>query len=528
MTVNTGPYGSHTLAPGVSTHAARGICFGLLCAAIFQACWPTVQGLVHVWNTSDTYAHCWAIPPICLWLLYQSRDARQSIPLSTSSLAPFVAAGAGGVWFLGNLAGMQLVQQLALVALLHSAALACFGLAWCRAAAFPLAFLFMAVPVGQELTPLLVDMTADFVVRAVEITGIPIYREGNSFMIPTGSWSVVSGCSGVRYLMATLTVGMLFAYLNYRAWQRRLIFILLAAVVAIGANWLRAFGIVMIAHHSGMRLALGIDHFIYGWVFFGIVIFVLISVGAAWREPALATSVSPQRIPLTQHKPDPRRVVIPLLCLLLVQGWSLLAGAVWRTEPARPLTISAGEIPLPPSWTVADAPSGESWAPLFAGKPQRLGVRGSSIEGGSEFGIDIAWFARQTQGSELHHAGHRLVHEKHPRWLKLGGPQRWVPGHQLPGVRESLLGTRQDESRLLIWQLDWVAGEFAETATDAMLGGLWGLLSGRGNAAATVTLHVYVQGAEQLEEARSQLQALLAASLPTLESKFRTATAAGD
>ena len=48
---------------------------------------------------------------------------------------------------------------------------------------------------------------------------------------------------------------------------------------------MRAYAIVMIAHLSGMKLALGVDHFIYGWVFFGILIFLLMWLGAMWNEP---------------------------------------------------------------------------------------------------------------------------------------------------------------------------------------------------------------------------------------------------
>jgi len=39
--------------------------------------------------------------------------------------------------------------------------------------------------------------------------------------------------------------------------------------VPIIANWLRAYMIVMIGHLSGNKLAVGVDHLIYGWLFFG-------------------------------------------------------------------------------------------------------------------------------------------------------------------------------------------------------------------------------------------------------------------
>ena len=43
--------------------------------------------------------------------------------------------------------------------------------------------------------------------------------------------------------------------------------------------------IVMIAHLSDMKLALGVDHYIYGWVFFGLVMLLLFWLGSLWAEP---------------------------------------------------------------------------------------------------------------------------------------------------------------------------------------------------------------------------------------------------
>jgi exosortase/archaeosortase family protein len=95
---------------------------------------------------------------------------------------------------------------------------------------------------------------------------------------------VVEGCSGVRYLIASITVGTLDAYLNYTELRKRILFVLLSIVVPIIANGLRAYMIVMIAHLSDGRLAHGIDHFIYGWVFFGLVILLLFWLGSFWRD----------------------------------------------------------------------------------------------------------------------------------------------------------------------------------------------------------------------------------------------------
>src|SRR5258706_16017176 len=143
--------------------------------------------------------------------------------------------------------------------------LAIWGREVAGAIGFPLGFLVLGVPMGEGLIPPMMDWTADFTVRALQFSGIPVFREGLFFTIPSGNWSVVEGCSGVRYLIASLTVGVLFAYLSYRRTWKRLLFAAMSIVVPIIANGMRAYLIVMIAHLSNNQLAHGVDHFIYGW-----------------------------------------------------------------------------------------------------------------------------------------------------------------------------------------------------------------------------------------------------------------------
>src|SRR4029453_12636412 len=95
------------------------------------------------------------------------------------------------------------------------------GMEVARAITFPLAFLLFMVPFGEFLLPPLMEGTASVTIAALRLTGVPVYREGLQFVIPSGKWSVVEACSGVRYLIASMVVGVLFASLNSRSLRRR-------------------------------------------------------------------------------------------------------------------------------------------------------------------------------------------------------------------------------------------------------------------------------------------------------------------
>jgi exosortase A len=190
-------------------------------------------------------------------------------------------------WLLATLVGVAVIQQLALVAMIIAGTWAIVGHQLGQVLLFPLFFLFFAVPMGEGLISPMMEFTATTTVWMIEMTGIPVYREGLFFSLPSGSWSVVEACSGVRYIIASVTVGTLFAYLTYRSWTRRLLFVLVSAIVPVFANTLRAYIIVMLGHVSDMSIATGADHLVYGWVFFGLVIFVLFWLGAFFREDDL-------------------------------------------------------------------------------------------------------------------------------------------------------------------------------------------------------------------------------------------------
>ncbi len=221
---------------------------------------------------------------ICTYIIWTRRRRLAGLVPRANywGLAIIVLLGFG--WLLGQLASVLLVQQFALVAMVQALFLTVLGWRVTAVIAFPLLYLFFAVPVGDFLIPPLQDLTAEFVVAGLRLTGVPVFLDGVLIAIPTGSFEVARACAGVRYLIATLALGVLIAGIFYRSWPRRLVFVGLSIMVPIVANGRRAYGIVMIAHLSDFRLAVAVDHVVYGWVFFGFVTLVLLLLGASFRE----------------------------------------------------------------------------------------------------------------------------------------------------------------------------------------------------------------------------------------------------
>jgi exosortase A len=293
---------SAVLAPVESTQpAAPWRLAALALAAVWLALGllyaDTVATMVGIWYRSETFAHAFLVPPISAWLIWRLRGQLARISPSPQPwlLLGLVVAAAG--WLLADLVKVNSVSQLAWVAMLILSVPAVLGLAVASTILFPLLFLFFAVPLGEFMLPYMMSWTADFTILALRLSGIPVYREGLQFVIPSGSWSVIEACSGVRYLIASFMVGALFAYLNYSSTKRRVIFMLASLLIPIVANWLRAYMIVMLGHLSGNTIAVGVDHLLYGWVFFGLVVMLMFYVGGRWSEP------DPQRLDAANQTP---------------------------------------------------------------------------------------------------------------------------------------------------------------------------------------------------------------------------------
>ncbi|OUR63174.1 exosortase A [Colwellia sp. 39_35_sub15_T18] len=250
-------------------------------AVVYQ---QAILGMEAIWSRSDTFAHGYFILPISIWLLWRDKEHLLASKVSATWLPLPILAGSLFVWLFSYAADINVLGQLSAVISLICLLWLMVGnkIAWRYK--FPLAYLVFAVPMGENLIPQLQDITAWFTVFFLKLNGIPVFVDGLYIQIPTGMFEVAVACSGIRYLIASIAVGTLFAYLTYNKTYKQIIFILFAMLLPILANGIRAYGIVAIAYYSDMKYATGVDHLIYGWLFFGVVIMLMFYIGGLFAD----------------------------------------------------------------------------------------------------------------------------------------------------------------------------------------------------------------------------------------------------
>lgn len=245
----------------------------------------SIINMIGVWNHSKTYEYCYLIIPISLWLVWQDKHKFSLYQISSAKLPLVLLSFFCALWIVGKTANISLFEHIAAVCSLQLIIWALVGTQVAKAYYFPLAYLVFTIPFGEELIPYLQEVTANFSVMMVRLTGIPIYREGLYLTIPNGRFEIAEACSGIRFLISSLALGTLFAHIFLRKWWKFALFVIFSATFPIVANGLRAYGIIIIGYLSDMKYATGADHLIYGWLFFSLVTFLIFCFAWLFRDP---------------------------------------------------------------------------------------------------------------------------------------------------------------------------------------------------------------------------------------------------
>src|SRR5215472_5397034 len=245
---------------------------------------PEATGAVRVWYESTAYNHGFLIIPIVAYLIWERRHLlAEAAPRPFLWVAPLIPV-VGAVWLVAQLIGLLEAQQLFLIITVQLALLTVLGWRVYRILAFPFLYLFFLVPTGEFLVPYLQDFTARFAIQALRITGVPVYSDGFLIAIPNNTFYVAEACAGLRFLIATIAFGFLFADFAFRSLWRKACFMAACCIAPIIANGLRAYGIILLAYVTDGQLAAGVVHVLYGWIFFSIVTVAIMGIGWLFHE----------------------------------------------------------------------------------------------------------------------------------------------------------------------------------------------------------------------------------------------------
>jgi exosortase len=244
----------------------------LLATAFFGMYHEVIAKLVANWRDDGNYSHGFLIVPIALYLAWERRHRFLAATHRPAASGLVVVVGSILVLLTGILGSELFLTRISILGTLTGAVLFLFGWQRLRVLAFPLAFLLLMIPLpaivfNQIAFPL--QLLASRVgTTAIQACAVPVLREGNVIILANTSLEVADACSGIRSLIALLTLGIVYGYFaDPRPWMR--VVIALATIpIAIAANAARVAGTGVLAHYYGPQAAEGFFHTFSGWLVF--------------------------------------------------------------------------------------------------------------------------------------------------------------------------------------------------------------------------------------------------------------------
>jgi exosortase A len=435
--------------------------------------WRAASDAVAVWSDSRAYNHGFLILPIACYLIYERRDRLSGLAPLPYPLALLLLLPAGLFWLIANIMGIAEGQQLGLMVGIQAILLAVLGKPVYRVLCFPLLYLFFLVPSGDFLIPYLQDFTAWFVVNGLRISNIPVYSDGFLISIPNDNFYVAEACAGLRFLIAMIALGFLFADFAYRSLIRRACFVALCAIAPVIANGLRAYLIILLAYFTDGSVASGVDHILYGWLFFAIVMAGLLWIGWRFRDQG----------PLRDRpfKPNvalasPRQfITVAIIALCLVALPPAYAAYLDQDRSGMPGPLALPDVAAPWSAITED----DGWRPRFPGAD--LTAHRSFRDGAKRADLFLAYYLRQTEDKKLVSAANTLADDANGEISARSTAVVALGGETVP-VAVTRISTPR--GKRIIFSVYWVADRFVASAmTTKLLQAKAALIGGRREAA---------------------------------------------
>lgn len=227
---------------------------------VLLAMWPVVQDLLQLWTNADPYQYAWLVLPTFVYLLgwHHRETLLETNPAHGLAGLPLVAF-ALALWVVSSAVDIRLGQHLSLVVALQGVLLCTLGRVTYRRLLPVMLLLFLAVPSGDLLQPLLRELTVRWIEWFSLAMDFPFSRDGYTVYISQHRYVVVDACAGLATFTLAGFLGYSFGAMLYRSLVRVLAFAALAGLIAILSNGVRVCMIVGLDYLHGSQMSLE-DH----------------------------------------------------------------------------------------------------------------------------------------------------------------------------------------------------------------------------------------------------------------------------
>jgi len=243
--------------------------------------YPILYHMFLTWRTNPDYSHGLLIVPLSLYFAYGKTPQLRRAEIRGSWWGVAILCVGVLSVCIGELGGLLTALRSGYVFALMGLVLLLAGRQVFEILLFPMAFLFLMVPLPQSLVNIIAFplqlIAAGWAVSSLQAFGIPSLLEGNIIHLAHTQLFVAEACSGLRSLMALLTLGVVFAQF-FRAGRllQQSILVLSAIPIAIVVNAVRVSLTGILTHNFGPEAAGGFIHDFQGIITFSMAFIMLL------------------------------------------------------------------------------------------------------------------------------------------------------------------------------------------------------------------------------------------------------------
>lgn len=255
------------------------LCAGLL-ILVFA---PTIYWLIERWTMSVWHnGHGILVALLVVYLVWGELKKRKDLPRSANPWGIAILLPAMGAHMLDTGMHTQLLSAAALFLALPGLSLLFLGNERSKSIMFPLATLFLTLPIPLVFTESIHMSLRIIATKSVtwllKFFGVPVYSQGTVLHIENGVLQVADACSGFSTLYAAITIAILTAYFCNSV-RRRILLLLIAAPLAIGVNIARVLVLTLLVNWFGLDVLKTSAHEISGLMTFMIALPIIFIIG---------------------------------------------------------------------------------------------------------------------------------------------------------------------------------------------------------------------------------------------------------
>ena len=223
----------------------------------------TLIYLLQQWRGED-FTYCYLIPFIFLYLVWEKRHvlSRYAFSPSWKGLIPLML-GISFFW-IGELGGEYFTLFISFWFVLVGLCLVHLGWQKLKVIAFALIIMLAMFPfpdfIYNKISVKLQLVSTQLGVAILHLTGMSAFREGNVIDLGVTQLQVVDACSGLRYVIPLMILGLLLAYFFRAALWKRAVVFLSTVPLAILNNAMRIAITGVLFKYWGAGVAEGFFH----------------------------------------------------------------------------------------------------------------------------------------------------------------------------------------------------------------------------------------------------------------------------